>query len=42
MNTVRIVLLLAVNLNWHLRQFDVENAFLHGDLTEEVFMDPPL
>ena len=41
MNTVRVILSLAVNLDWPLRQFDVKNAFLHGELTEEVFMDPP-
>lgn len=41
MNTVRVILSLAVNLDWPLRQFDVKNAFLHGDLTEEVYMDPP-
>lgn len=41
MNTVRVILSLAVNLDWPLRQFDVKNAFLHGDLIEEVYMDPP-
>ncbi|KAI9200598.1 hypothetical protein LWI28_010300 [Acer negundo] len=41
MNIVRVILSLAVNLDWSLRQFDVKNAFLHGDLIEEVYMDPP-
>ncbi|KAL0421755.1 UNVERIFIED_CONTAM: Retrovirus-related Pol polyprotein from transposon RE1 [Sesamum latifolium] len=40
-NTVCILLSLAVNLNWYLHQFDVKNAFLHGDLQEKVYMDLP-
>lgn len=33
--TLRIVLSLAVNSKWSLRQLDVSNAFLHGMLTEK-------
>ncbi|KAH9669936.1 retrovirus-related pol polyprotein from transposon RE1 [Citrus sinensis] len=39
--TVRVVLSLAVMNQWKIRQVDVNNAFLNGDLTEEVFMDQP-
>ena len=38
----KILLSLVVNSNWLLHQLDVKNAFLNGDLEEEVFMSPPL
>lgn len=40
--TLRIVLSLAVNSNWPLRQLDVSNVFLHSVLTEKVYMKQPL
>ncbi|KAI5340667.1 hypothetical protein L3X38_019941 [Prunus dulcis] len=36
--TVRIILSLATMHGWFLRQLDVKNAFLHGNLEEEVFL----
>lgn len=39
--TIHLVLTIALNYNWLLRQLDIQNAFLHGVLTEEVYMKQP-
>ena len=41
MNTVRILLSLAAHSGWELNQFDVKNAFLHGNLEEEIYKEIP-
>ena len=42
LNFVRVLLSLVVNEAWSLHQVDVSNAFLYGDLEEQVFMEQPL
>jgi hypothetical protein len=41
LNMVRVLLSISANLDWPLHQFDIKNAFLHGNLEEEMYMDVP-
>nr|GEX37848.1 putative RNA-directed DNA polymerase [Tanacetum cinerariifolium] len=40
-NTIGVLCSIAANKGWPLHQFDVKNAFLHGELKEEVYMKAP-
>lgn len=39
--TVRVILTLAVSKGWRLRQLDINNAFLQGSLSEQVYVCQP-
>jgi hypothetical protein len=42
LDTIRLILALAAQNSWSVFQLDVKSAFLHGDLSEEVFVQQPL
>lgn len=41
MASVRLFLAMAAMRHWPLFQLDIKNAFLHGDLEEEIYMEQP-
>jgi hypothetical protein len=40
-SSARALLAVATSQHWSLCQMDVKNAFLNGDLSAEVYMQPP-
>eukprot|EP00253_Pinus_taeda_P016659 PITA_16659 len=41
MDSIRLTLAIAATQQWEVDQMDVKNAFLHGDLSEEIYMEQP-
>ena len=41
MVTVKMILALVAKKKWILHELDISNAFLNGDLTEEIYMKIP-
>jgi hypothetical protein len=41
MVSIRLTLAIAVLKGWEFHHMDMKNAFLHGDLSEEIYMEQP-
>ena len=41
LSSIRVLFSIALDQSWPLHQLDVSNAFLYGDLDEQVFMEQP-
>lgn len=41
LSSIRVLVSLAANHEWPLQQLGVKNAFLNGDLREELYMESP-
>jgi len=41
MAIVRAMIAMVASRGWMLHQMDVKNAFLHGELQKEVYLDQP-
>ena len=41
MDSILLALAIASSKGWELHQMDVNNDFLHGDLSEEIYMEQP-
>ena len=40
-DSTRLALAIAGAQGWEVHQMDVKNSFLHGDLSEEIYMEQP-
>lgn len=38
-DSIRLTLSIAMTMGWGVHQMDVKNAFLHGDLSEDIYMN---
>ena len=41
LNTIRILISLAINFYWPLQKYDIKNDFLHGERKEDIYMNIP-
>ena len=41
MDSIRLALAIAADKEWEVHQMDVKNVFIHGYLSEEIYMEKP-
>jgi len=41
MNYIQLIVSLATHFGWTIHQMDVKSAFLHGDLSKQIYMEKP-
>ena len=41
LETICLLLALAVNKDWEIHQINIKTAYLYGDLNKEIYMEPP-
>jgi hypothetical protein len=41
MDSIRLALSIAATKGWEVHHMDVKNAFLHSDLSEDIYMEQP-
>jgi hypothetical protein len=41
MDSIHLALSIAATKGWEVHQMDVKNAFLHGDISKEIYMEQP-
>ena len=41
MTTVQTIVVIVASQNWSLYQTNFNNSFLHGDLKEDIYIQPP-
>jgi hypothetical protein len=39
MDSIHLALSIAATKGWKVHHMDVKNAFIHGDLSEEIYME---
>jgi hypothetical protein len=41
MDSIQLALAIATTKGWEVHHMDVKNAFLHSDLSKEIYMEQP-